>query len=129
MLKMGYMVTHGPWLSKQSEIIIHFNIIIKIMKHFLGSVRICGSVRGLFFTRNLHVHPIVPRNREIRCPLDLHRSVLHTDLPAPYCFDCKSAARQERQETTGYIYTLWFQIDKIGMSYLKSKIWFMWSHF
>ena len=59
MLKMGYMVTHGPWLSKQSEIIIHFNIIIKIMKHFLGSVTICGSVRGLFFTRNLH--PIVPR--------------------------------------------------------------------
>ena len=31
--------------------------------------------------------------------LDLHRSVLHTDLPVPYCFDCKSAARQERQET------------------------------
>ena len=47
--------------------------------------------------------------------LDLHRSVLHTDLPAPYCVDCKSAAHQERQETTGYIYTLWFQIDKIGI--------------
>ena len=47
--------------------------------------------------------------------LDLHRSVLHTDLPAPYCFDCKSATHQERQETTGYIYTLWFQIDKIGI--------------
>ena len=48
--------------------------------------------------------------------LDLHRSVLHTDLPAPYCFDCKSAAHQERQETTGYIYTLWLQIDNIGIS-------------
>ena len=24
--------------------------------------------------------------------LDLHRSVLHTALPVPYCFDCKSAA-------------------------------------
>ena len=49
---MGYMVTHGPWPSKQSQIIIHFNIIIKNMKHFLGSIEIRGSVRGPFFTRH-----------------------------------------------------------------------------
>ena len=48
--------------------------------------------------------------------LDLHRLVLHTDLPAPYCFDCKSVACQEQQETTRYFDTLWFQIDKVGMS-------------
>ena len=52
MQKMGYMVTHGPWLSKQSYIIIHFIIIIKNMKHFLGSVGVRGSVRGPFFTRH-----------------------------------------------------------------------------
>ena len=51
---MGYMpVTYGPWLSNQSQIIIYFNIIIKNMKHFLGSVEVRGFVRGPFFTRLL----------------------------------------------------------------------------
>ena len=38
--------------------------------------------------------------------VDLQRSVLHTDLPAPNCFECNYCL----------IYTLWFQNDKIGMS-------------
>ena len=32
---------------------IHFSIIIKSMRHFLGSVMVRGSVKGLFFTRHL----------------------------------------------------------------------------
>ena len=31
---------------------IPFNIIIKSMRHFLGSVGVRGSVRGPFFTRH-----------------------------------------------------------------------------
>ena len=31
---------------------IHFNIIIKSMRHFLGSVGVRGSVRGPFCTRH-----------------------------------------------------------------------------
>ena len=49
--------------------------------------------------------------------LDLHRSVLHTDLPVPYCFDCKSAAHQERQETVGYIVIIMLLIDRMGVCY------------
>ena len=69
---------------------------------------VCEILKFLFFSLAL---PMASGDG-----LDLHRSVLHTDLPAPYCFDCKSAAHQERQETTGYIYTLWLQIDNIGIS-------------
>ena len=31
----------------------HFNILIKSMRHSLGSVGVRGSVRGLFFTKHL----------------------------------------------------------------------------
>ena len=51
MLKMCYIVTYGPWLSKQSLKMIHFKIIIKSTRHFLGSLGVCGSVRGPYFTR------------------------------------------------------------------------------
>ena len=58
--------------------------------------------------------------------LDLHRSVLHTDLPVPYCFDCKSAACQERQETVGYIVIIMLLIDRMGVCYSVSLVSFMW---
>ena len=44
--------------------------------------------------------------------VDLHRLVLHTDLPAPYCFDCKSAAHQERQELLAIFKHLGFKLIK-----------------
>ena len=56
MLKMCYIVTYERWLSKQSKKMIHFNIIIKSMRHFLGSIGVRGSVRGPFFTRHTHTH-------------------------------------------------------------------------
>ena len=59
--------------------------------------------------------------------LDLHRSVLHTDLPVPYCFDCKSATRQERQErTVGYFVIIMLLIDRMGVCYSVSRVSFMW---
>ena len=39
---------------------IHFNIIIKSRRHFLGSVGVRESVRGPFFTR----HPFIFSSRE-----------------------------------------------------------------
>ena len=35
---------------------VPFNVIIKRMRYFVGSVRVRGSVRGPFFTRHLHVN-------------------------------------------------------------------------
>ena len=46
--------------------------------------------------------------------------------PVPYCFDCKSAARQELQETVGYIVIIMLLIDRMGVCYSVSRVSFMW---
>ena len=35
--------------------------------------------------------------------LDLHRSVLHTDLPAPYCFDCNQPLAKSGKKLLGIL--------------------------
>ena len=39
---------------------IHFNTIIESMRHFLGSIRVFGYVRGPIFTRHLGVITLTP---------------------------------------------------------------------
>ena len=46
---------------------IHFNIIIKSMRYFLGSVGVRGSVRGPFFTRHLVIVIIIAQTLRVYC--------------------------------------------------------------
>ena len=62
---MCYIVTYGPWHIKTILKMIHFNIIIKSMRHFMESVGVCWSVSGPFFTR----HPIYC-TVIVCCPVD-----------------------------------------------------------
>ena len=52
MLKMGYKLPMGLCIKTILKNDTFFSIIIKSVRHFLGSVGVRGSVRGPFFTRH-----------------------------------------------------------------------------